>query len=30
VVRAGDEAARLVPTASRRVDGDVLAALGGH
>src|SRR4051794_23393555 len=30
VIRAADEAAGLVPTASRRMDGDVLAALGGH
>ena len=30
VTRAADEAAALVPGASRRTDGDVLAALGGH
>jgi pimeloyl-ACP methyl ester carboxylesterase len=30
VIRAAEEAAGLVPTASRRTDGDVLAALGGH
>jgi pimeloyl-ACP methyl ester carboxylesterase len=30
VIRAADEAAGLVPGASRRTDGDVLAALEGH
>lgn len=30
VIQAADEAAELVPGASRRTDGDVLAALEGH